>query len=325
MRRAATLAFALAACLGLARAQDLESGKNPGLGLRGLHAAGIDGRGVGVAIIDQALNKTHREYADRLAFYEDIGDFFDGPQMHGPAVASLAVGRDVGVAPGATLYFVSTWLFHKECVRASGFSKCPITYRYYAQALDRLVALNRTLPEGAKIRVASISRGFDREDEGYDEMTASLRRAKDAGIFVVTTSLAKPAEYGWAFHGLGRPAGADPDDPQSYVPDAWESEESVFDPAPKLFVPIDGRTYASRRADDAYEFGASGGWSWAAPYIAGLYALACQVKTTVTPEEFWKAALATGARKTMSVRGHDRVLATIVDPPRLIERLKTGN
>jgi len=33
--------------------QTMEMGKDPGLGIRDLHAKGITGRGVGIAIIDQ--------------------------------------------------------------------------------------------------------------------------------------------------------------------------------------------------------------------------------------------------------------------------------
>ena len=303
----------------------LEAGKNPGLGIRQLHSQGVDGRGIGIGIIDQRLDPEHQEFSDRLAFYADIGNFFwrSGIQMHGPAVASLAAGRSVGVAPGAKLYFVSTFLYRAECIEANrGLQGCPVTYEYYARALDLLVQLNKTLPPAGKIRVVSISRGFKAEDQGYAEMMAALKRAKQDGIFVLTTSLASPAEYGLAFHGLGRAADADPDDAQSYIPDLWEDEAVMFSSAPKLLVPIDNRTYASRRNRMAYEYGGTGGWSWAAPYLAGLYALAAQVKPDVTPDQFWQTALSTGDARKMTVGGRERLLRTIVNPRRLIDRLR---
>ncbi len=69
----------------------MELGKNPGLGIRSLHNKGITGRGVGIAIIDQPLLVEHQEYADRLRLYEEIHiQSGMGPQMHGPAVASIA-------------------------------------------------------------------------------------------------------------------------------------------------------------------------------------------------------------------------------------------
>src|SRR5688500_12818772 len=48
-------------------------GKNPGLGVRALHARGITGRGVAIAVIDQPLLVQHQEYAGRLRLYEDVG------------------------------------------------------------------------------------------------------------------------------------------------------------------------------------------------------------------------------------------------------------
>ncbi len=51
----------------------LELGKNPGLGVRALHEAGITGRGVHVAFIDQSLLLEHEEYKGRLLKYEEIG------------------------------------------------------------------------------------------------------------------------------------------------------------------------------------------------------------------------------------------------------------
>ena len=40
----------------------MEMGKNPGLGVRGLHARGITGKGVRIAIIDQPLPVDHEEF-----------------------------------------------------------------------------------------------------------------------------------------------------------------------------------------------------------------------------------------------------------------------
>jgi hypothetical protein len=54
---------------GFSPARILEVGADPGLGIRALHAKGIAGRGVNVAIIDQPLLQTHREYAGKIADY----------------------------------------------------------------------------------------------------------------------------------------------------------------------------------------------------------------------------------------------------------------
>jgi subtilisin family serine protease len=87
----------------------LELGKNPGLDVRSLHARGITGHGVGIAIIDQVLLVDHPEYADHLQLYEEINiNPTWEADMHGPAVASIAVGKTVGVAPEAKLYYIAS-------------------------------------------------------------------------------------------------------------------------------------------------------------------------------------------------------------------------
>ena len=78
----------------------LEFNKNPGLGIRALHTSGVTGAGVGIAILDQGLLLDHEQYKDNLMFYEQIHCVDDSAAMHGAAVASIAVGKTIGVAPG---------------------------------------------------------------------------------------------------------------------------------------------------------------------------------------------------------------------------------
>ena len=87
----------------------MEIGKNPGLNVRKLHKAGITGKGIGIAIIDQNLLVDHYEYKDQLRMYEEIhAPKKSTAQLHGTAVASIAVGKIVGVAPEADLYYISS-------------------------------------------------------------------------------------------------------------------------------------------------------------------------------------------------------------------------
>ena len=64
----------------------LELGKNPGLGIRDIHAQGITGKGVSIAIIDQALYTGHQEYKDNLMTSEWIHKNGPTSQMHGSGV-----------------------------------------------------------------------------------------------------------------------------------------------------------------------------------------------------------------------------------------------
>ena len=86
-------------------------------------------------------------------------------------------------------------------------------------------------------------------------------------------------------------------------------------------VPMDSRCVASPTGPEHYVFYAQGGWSWSVPYLAGLYALACQAKPTVTPEEFWSVGLETGTTVTVERDGKTLQLGKIVDPVALIRAL----
>ncbi|MBX7259696.1 MAG: hypothetical protein K1Y02_25295, partial [Candidatus Hydrogenedentes bacterium] len=153
----------------------LHDAMDPGLGIRGLHRQGITGEGVNVAIIDQPLYDDHPEFKGKIAAYHDVGCKSES-SMHGPAVASLLVGRNCGTAPGARLYFVAAPSWTKDTA-------------YQAKALDWIIEQNASLPDGQKIRVVSVSAcpsgegsPFTMNTEQWDEAYA---RAEAAGMLVL--------------------------------------------------------------------------------------------------------------------------------------------
>jgi hypothetical protein len=291
----------------------MELGKNPGLGIRDLHAQAITGRGVGIAIIDQTLLVDHQEYAGRLRLYEEMDDITDGwliSQMHGPAVASIAVGETTGVAPGADLYYIAT----ARGGRGEDFS-------YMARGIRRILELNQQLPEDRKIRVISMAISWGPDVMGYDQVTAASEEAKAAGMLVVCSSIERV--HGFKFHGLGRAPLSDPDSFESYEPGSWWAEEFYAGErfSDRLLIPMDSRTTASPLNNDEYVFYRQGGWSWSIPYIAGVYALAAQVDPAITPERFWSSAMETGRTIELEHNGEIIPLGPIMDPVALIDAL----
>jgi len=300
---------------GFAPAAIMEAAKNPGLGMRFLHEKGITGRGIGIAIIDQALLVDHTEYAKQVQVYEEdaeggeVGEW----SMHGPAVASIAVGKTVGVAPQADLYFIASGF----CVKNNSTD-----FTCLARDVRRIIEINKGLPQDRRIRVLSMSIGWSQGEPGYDAIVAAVNEAKAAGIFVVSSSLYET--YGWFFHGLGRNPLADANDFQAYGPGSWWQTDFYENglPTDALMVPMDARATASPTGLNDYAFYGQGGWSWSIPYIAGMYALACQVKAEVTPEEFWSAALKTGRTIQVEHRGKQYSFGAIMDPQALIAELQ---
>ncbi len=305
--------------------QIMELGKNPGLGVRSLHAQGITGRGVGLAIIDQPLLVDHQEYRDQLRLYEELNiDPGTPSQMHGPAVASIAVGKTVGVAPEADLYYLAAWAGQFGAGENGHFT---YDFRYYAQAIRRILEINRQLPVGHKIRVIAMQIGWSPDQAGYADIMTAVQAAKAAGLLVVSSSLEET--FGFKFHGLGRPPLADPDQFEAYVPGVFWAKEFYTGSgqtrqfyAGRLLVPMDSRTTASPGGPGEYVFYREGGWSWSIPYIAGTYALAAQVKPSITPDEFWAAALQTGRTIQLTQAGQTYPFGPILDPVALIAALR---
>lgn len=306
----------------------MESNKDPGLGIRALHRQEITGNGVGIAIIDQTLLVDHIEYKDRIRLYEEAEDITGEvleTQMHGPAVASIAVGKSVGVAPEADLYYIATG----NCGGATSFRDFDFSCR--AKAIKRIVEINKGLPENRKIRVLSLSFGWDPIQPGYKEISAAVEEAKKENIFVISSSLGKTHEL--YFHGLGRSPLTDPNRFESYAPGLWW-EKGFYagttlssyprDPSKKmLLVPMDSRTTASPTGREDYVFYREGGWSWSIPYLAGMYVLAMQVNPSITPEAFWETALNTGKTIQIQHDGKNYELGVILNPQALIEAIKS--
>lgn len=294
----------------------LDRGKNPGLGVRSLHARGVSGRGAGIAIIDQPLLLEHREYADRVRLYEEISVRPGTPsQMHGPAVASIAVGKTTGVAPEADLYYIGSW---PGDWTESGFV---YDFRHFAQGVRRMLEINRQLPDNRKIRVIAMQIGWNPGQAGYDDINAACAEAKAAGMLVLSSSLEET--HGFRFNGMGRSPLDDPDDFSSWRPGSWWARTWPSDRLEgRLLVPMDCRATAGPNDVDDYAFYSQGGWSWCTPYLAGMYALACQVHPSTTPDEFWSLALSTGRSVEIEHRGKKTPLGPILDPVALVAALE---
>jgi hypothetical protein len=256
----------------------LEEGKNPGLGVRKLHEQGIDGRGIGIAILDQKLLQNHVEYADRIVRYEEIKLPHDQRlQMHGPPIVSIAVGKNCGVAPKAFVFYYA--------------AMTTLEHKIHADCINEIIKYNETNPETGRIRVVSISAS----PEGYSDNEAYLRARKnalDAGIFIATCA----SEF-LNFGVLTLIEGQDPDNPENYR----------VGPGGKVNIPTGNKTIATHQGTNVYKYERAGGFSWAAPYIAGLAALAFQVNPDLQPqaiaEQLAKTATHTKAGPVVNPRG----------------------
>ncbi len=222
--------------------------------------------------------------------------------MHGPAVASIAVGKSVGVAPEADLYYIAET--HGEF--SEGEFKWDLTW--LAKSIDRIVEVNKTLPKSKKIKVISISLGIGSTMNGYEKAFESIEKAKKEGIYTVYVG-SDP------FLGLGRNPLKSADDINSYTLGLFLQKQPGYNNT-QVLIPMDSRCTASPTGVNDYVFYRESGMSWSVPYVAGLYALACQVNPDITPETFWKEAT-----KTSSIN-KDK-LGKIINPVKLIDSITT--
>lgn len=325
--------------------QVMTIGRNPGLRVRELHQRGITGKGIGIGIIDQPLLVDHVEYRDRLRLYEEIHCRLDNAAAHGTKMTSIAVGKTTGVAPAADLYFIAET--SRTGSRGPMGNPMPeFDGQWIAKSIDRLLEINRTLPPDRKIRAIPIAAQcagpllgripmaaqYLGPRKGSEEVVRAIERATKEGVFVISCSLENTHKF--VFHALGRDPLKDPDDVQSYGPALWWRAEFFKGGGwtghdrmqngkpPWLMVPADSRCTAVPCGPENYGFHESGGWSGCVQYLAGLYALACQVKPTVTPEEFWSVGLETGKTITIEKDGKTYEFGKIVDPVALVRTLE---
>jgi subtilisin family serine protease len=258
--------------------------------VRKLHAAGIDGKGVGIAIIDQPLLKDHEEYKDRIVAYTEVDTDGAGPQMHGPAVASIAVGKKCGVAPGASLYYfaVPTWKWmHNEP---------------WAEQLERIIELNRTITGTPKIQVVSISLGAFSERPNPARWSEAVKKAEENNILVVTCD-----PHYLQVATLKRIENR-PDPGASDYVRGW-----FGDPGDALCAPAANRTLASFRGPQNYTYDRTGGLSWTVPYVAGVAALAWQVNPSIKPREMLELVKRTAVKTAAG---------SVINPAAVIEAAK---
>jgi len=303
----------------------MELGKNPGLGIKSLHQRGITGKNVSIAIIeDSTLLTKHNEINENIVFYELLHSQA-ASSFHGTFVASVAAGKSLGVAPDANIYFIACTPGE---IKISGgeVKEVNMDLDYYADAIKRILEINDHLSAEEKIRVISISLGFDFSYNGADKFHMAIEEAKSAGIFVITVS--PEHNYSFNLRGLGRNLNGNPDDIYSYgMSLMWKDfiinndNYDFISGEDILFIPIDSRTIASSIGYDDYIWSSMGGNSHAPPWLAGLYALCIQVYPELTPDMFVEVVMATRETITIRIGIKDYILRGIIQPEAVVNRL----
>lgn len=293
----------------------LEMNKTPGLYIKKLHKKWITGKNVNIAIIDQALLMDHKEYKGKIKMYDEIKDVNEKATMHWAAVTSIAVGENIGVAPDAGVYYVGGSYAEEQN------EKTYIKMDNIAEAIHRLMGKNEKLDEQHKIRVISISYGIIEGMPGYETCKKAIDETEKQWIYVVY-----PDDKN--FIGALRNPKDNPDDPASYFK-ALKNEPRLKNLDEKnkkrveedlIFVPMNSKTIAGSTWNEDYTFDRYGWISRVMPYVAGLYALCCQVQPEINKDIFLAAV-----KETAEIEEIEGIKFKIINPTALIEKLEKEN
>jgi subtilisin family serine protease len=246
------------------------------LGVPGLHAEGIDGRGVTIGIIDTGVSSDHealrdgyrgRDVGDDHNWWSPIRTFRGQPTDvagHGTAVAGLAVGDVIGVATGAQ------WIAGIACTE----SGCPLSGVVHAmQFMLAPTKVDETDPR-PELRPQIVNSSWVRaaDDEPLRRASRALAAAGILQVYAAGNDgpdcgTASPVGEGDAFLSVGAVN-------ESGALSSFSSRGPAPDgrTAPDVVAP--GERVVTATRDGIYQ--EVSGTSFAAPLVAGVAALMLQ-------------------------------------------------
>lgn len=272
----------------------LEYGKIPPLGVKEIHKLGITGKGVNVAIIDQPLALNHPEYKDRIVKYKDFcpEEKKEQGSFHGPAVASLLAGKDIGSAPGVNVYYASVpqWL---------GDAK------YEVAALNWILEINKSLKSEEKIKFVSVSAAVgdpNSRAKNHKLWLETVKKAKEEGVCVVDCT------EGNRFISIGYI-----DYKSNTFHYGFPNNNMNKGQINEVHVPNSLRTIAEsyNNITFSYSYEGKGGLSWGIPYAVGVLCLAQQVNNSLSAQELKNLLIDTASKNDC-----------IIDPVGFIQLVK---
>lgn len=227
-----------------------------------LHELGIDGSGVNVAVIDFSFDVVPNELKDSLVEYISCND---NPRVHfhGTTVATQMCGKNLGVAPGSSLYFYGTGEGRNNIIPDS------------IKALKNIYEKNE---KGANIKIVNISASVERENPEFMEWYNKLL---EQGCFIIDSPI-----FGKDFTSIN----SDSNTNEYYYSD-WQvlsMDQDVLHS--KIAVPTGGRMTPLVTTENEYLYCGQATYSWSIPTLCGYFALVLQVNPNLTYDEFVKLA-----------------------------------
>lgn len=166
--------------------------------------------------------------------------------------------------------------------------------------------------------------GESPETKGYQEYMDAIIVAEKEGIFVLSTTVAdgraELSNTKIQYMGMSKIDGKE--GLESYKYAQWvddHAQETTDWYQSQLCVPMDGFTTASPTGNEDYCFYHNCGLSWATPYLAGAYALACQADPDITFEEFYNIAMDTADLTTNVDKDYEYKFSHIINVEEMVK------
>ncbi len=267
----------------------IENGKDPMLGIRELHKAGITGKGTIVATIDsKPQNPEHIEIKDSSITYQSI----EKPEkyyshFHGDCILANLCGKTVGVAPECNAYH-----YYQDC---GGEVK-----KLNKNTIKILENILKKLENGEQIKIISRSGPLFYDQDYIDRMGDKAYKEIDKDKNTIEMLTKKIEQYGCVifdankFGSCGFHCGHLFYDEDKYDIDnirmaSWLDKNNPAQEAwekCRMHFICGGKCVPEYYSDNGYKFEQDDCYSWTIPQCAGLYALCLQVNPNITFDEY---------------------------------------
>lgn len=288
----------------------LESSKKPGYHLAQVHAQGITGKQVRIGVIGQPVLFQHEELKDAVKMYKSNVSYYKADQTNTWGL-SFMVGKEVGVAPDAEVYYIADYLD-----RIIDNDQTFYDVSSYANDIYEMIEVNKTFAEDEKIRILLLPvYAISEQVKGGEEVRKAILEAVCQGMIVLGNDVNQYNGYGI----LKRNTSLDVDDLSAYDPNLRTPfVTEIGERNHILLAPICCKTLASSIGVDDYAYFSSYGGDMLKFYLAGLYALALQVNPELTKADIEQILYQTGV--ALERDGLDPI--PMIDPLAFIEYIK---
>ena len=245
--------------------------------------AGATGRGINIAVIDNMLDTTNPEFADRIKHFEGP---VDGSEVrtnwHASMVVGHIAGQHTGMAPDANIYFFTKRTYPDR--KKFDQEICKV--------LQNVIRFNNAQTPENKIHILSCSWGARKK---YSPQVYELfDQLESSGVKIILCgSDDMSADYTMSmrdFMPCNNPNMTDVQpDVQAAGQEMLDNWAIKYTPDKIVGIPTNMRT--TPMGADGWQYNITGGESSAAPYIAGVYAAALSGNQLFMTRPDWQSEL----------------------------------